>query len=62
MRIIVVFTAALFTFSTLALTLSTQASADGDCTWGHSTKTAESNSQSIAETAAPQTPKPNSGG
>jgi hypothetical protein len=47
---------------TLGLALATSpVLADGDCGWGHSTKTAESSSPFIAEGQTQQTVKPDQG-
>lgn len=50
--------AALFGFSVLALGISTPASAEGNCSYGHGNKTAQSSSQQVAQTKPLQTPKP----
>lgn len=47
----------------IGLTLSAvPALAEGDCGWGHKTKTASTSSPNIAQGQTKQTPKPDQGG
>ncbi|NQV99727.1 MAG: hypothetical protein HQ483_08520 [Rhodospirillales bacterium] len=50
--------ATLFAASVIALSFSGPASAEGDCAFGHSLKTAQSSAQQVAQTKPLQTPKP----
>ncbi len=49
---------ALFSASILTLGWVAPANAEGNCTFGHSVKTAQSASQEVAQTKPLQTPKP----
>jgi hypothetical protein len=60
MKILATFTGALFAASMLLM--ASPASAGGDCPFGHTTKSVQSSSPTIAENPYPQTPKPNPGG
>ena len=51
-------TAVAFAVSVFALGLATPASAEGDCSFGHSKKTAQSTAQEVAQGQIQQTPKP----
>ena len=50
--------AAVFAVSLISLATSTPASAEGNCSYGHSKTTAQSSQQQVAQTKPLQTPKP----
>lgn len=60
MRTITLSIAAAFLAGLIAVA-ATPAAAEGECGWGHKTKTAESSTSNIAESPAPQTPRPDPG-
>lgn len=51
-------TMAVFTASIVGLGFTSPASAEGDCSFGHIKKTAQSSSQQVAQDQPQQTPKP----